>query len=902
MLTSLLQRLRMRLRRDRLDDELADEIRMHIELRTQSLIDRGVDPDNAAYEARRQFGNVTLKREETREAWSLRIVDSLFQDLKYGARLMRRSPIFTAVAVASIGVGIGASAAVFSLADAVLFKKLPVHAPDQLAIFRWSSGPKPPAESLTGNMISNAEGFASTSFSPPAFEELRRSASATMDLFAFGNLWGGVNVAVNGRADVVSGQVVSGNYFAVLGLTPAAGRLIVESDDRAGAAPVAVISHAFWQRQFALAPGAVGMPMTVNGIAFTIVGVTPRGFHGTLETGDSPAITLPIATRTTIEHGNDWRSAQLWWLLLMGRFNKGRMPAEALPELDGTFKQVTAAANASLASSELPRLELLPGARGQVDAGASRRETLTIMAWVAGVLLLVASANVASLLLVRGAARGREITMRLAIGASRSRVIRQFVTEAVLIGSCGCAIGLLLAQGIATSLVAALGAGGAEVLDLSVSWRVLAFASVLGCLCSTLFGVAPAIRATRAHPANGMLAHADNRNALGSPRRTRFVSGLVVTQVALSVMLASLGGLLSYSVWSLQRVKPGFDASNLLIFTVYPSRNGYEPARIRSLYESAVARLEALPGVRSVTFSASSLIGSGGSTTAAVKMDTPVVARNSEEQRRVERANVAWRHVVGDRFFETMGMPVLQGRTFQSTDLPDSPPVAVINRSLALRLFNEVEVVGRHYKNSAAAGATVFEIIGVVGDAKYAHLRRDAPPTFYASYRQGRMSQATFEVKTAGDPLQVAPLVIDAMKLVDPNLPLASIRTQQDQINRSMERERLMARLATALAGVSALLSAIGLYALLSYVVGQRVPEIGVRMALGAERRTVRWMFLRRAAIIAACGVVAGLGAAVATTGLAASLLFELSPTNPVILGTAAGLTFVVTIVALRAE
>jgi ABC-type antimicrobial peptide transport system permease subunit len=496
MVNALIRRLRALVTRNRLDDDLADEMRMHIEMRAQSLIDRGVDPDEARLEARRQFGNVTLKREEARSAWSLRGFDSIAQDLKYGIRLMRGSPVFAIVAIASIGVGIGASAAVFSLADAVLLKKLPVRAPDELVIFRWSSGPKPPAAGLRGNWISNADGMASTSFSPPAFEELRRSGSAAMELFGFSNLWGGANVAINGRADVVSGQVVSGNYFAALGITPAAGRLLVDGDDRDDAARVAVISHALWQRWFALSPDVIGMPMTVNGVAFTIVGVTPRGFNGTLEAGDSPGVTLPIAARTAIEHGNDWRSADVWWLLMMGRFNRGKTTAETLPALDGTFKQLTAAANPSLTPSELPRLELLPGARGQTDARDARTEVLRIMAWVAGILLLVASVNVASLMLVRGASRGREITMRLAIGASRSRVVRQFMTEAAIIGACGSVVGLLMAQWIASSLVATL-AAGAEGFDLRVSWRVLAFASALGCLCSIAFGIAPAVRNER---------------------------------------------------------------------------------------------------------------------------------------------------------------------------------------------------------------------------------------------------------------------------------------------------------------------------------------------------------------------------------------------------------------------
>ena len=899
MLGSLIRRLRAILTRGRLDDDLADEIRLHMEMRTQSLIDRGVDPRDAAAQARRQFGNVLLKREDARDSWSVRALDGLLQDLKFGARLMRRSPTFTIVAVLSLGVGMGASAAVFSLADAMLLRKLPVPSPDELATLQWSSGPKPPTFSLTGNMISNAQGFTSTSFSAPGFHELRRAAAGAADLFAFSTFWGGLNFSSDGRPDVISAQVVSGSYYRVLGIAPAAGRLIGEADDRADAPPVAVISYLFWQRRFGLSPEAIGKAIAVNNVAATIVGVTPQGFHGTLEAGDSPAVTLPISSRSTIEHGNDWNSPQLWWLVIMGRFNAGRTPADALPALDGAFKQIAAASNPALAAPELPRLQTLPGARGQIDARESRREVLTIMALVAGVLLLVASANVASLLLVRGTTRSREISMRLSIGASRGRLVRQFVTEAMMLSALGSALGVLMSEWIARSLMAALAAGAGDVMELAVSGRLLSFAAGLGAACCALCGLLPALRATGATSDQGTLSHVGSRGTVGSDRRATLINGLVLVQVALSVLLASLAGLLSYSVWSLQRINPGFDASNLLIFTVYPSRNGYETARIRSTFEAAIARLEALPGVRAATFSASTLIGGGGSTTVALPLDTPVVSRDSDEYRRLERANVAWRLIVGDRFFETMGIALLRGRAFTTADAAGAAiPAVVVNRSLAQKLFKHEQVVGRRFKTGVAADAPVVEIIGLVADAKYAYLRREAPPTLYASYRQHRVTNVTFEVKTAGDPLALAPTAIEAMRAVDPNLPLASMRTQEQQIERSMSRERLVARLAVVLGGLSALLAATGLYALLSYTVSRRVPEIGVRMALGAARRAVLWMFLRHALAIAVAGAIVGIGAAIAATRLVQALLFSVSPTEPAILGAAAAITFSVVLLA----
>ena len=897
MIGALIRRLRAIATRRRLDDELAVEIRSHLEMRTQSLVERGLDPRDAAAEARRQFGNVTLKREDAREHWSVRALDGLLQDVRFGARLMRRSPAFTAVAVLSLGVGIGASAAVFSLADAVLFRKLPVRAPDELVTLEWRSGPKPPTTSISGNMTANAQGFASTSFSKPGYERLRKTAAGTADLFAFGIFWGGVNFSADARAEVVGAQAVSGSYYNVLGLVPAAGRLIGESDDRADAPPVAVISHAFWQRRFGLSPEAIGKAIAINDVAVTIVGVAPPGFHGTLEAGDSPPLAVPLSLRPSLERGSDWTSAELWWLVIMGRLSTGTTRQAALPALEGAFAQIVAEQNPALTAAEMPRLLVLPGSRGQTDARASRLEAIRIMAAVAGVLLLVAAANVASLLLVRGAARAREIAMRLSIGASRGRIVRQFVTEAMLLSALGSALAIGIAEWIAQGLVATL-AASAPGLDLAISGRLVAFAAALGAICCVLFGLLPALRATRPVADAAVMASIEGRAVVGNRRATALVNGLVLVQVALSVLLASLGGLLAYSVWNLQRAAAGFDPTNVLIFTVAPQRNGYETARIRSTYEAAVARIEALPGVRSATFSGSTLISGGGSTTVAARLDT-IAVRNTDEFRRLERENVAWRLVVGDRFFETMGIRLLRGRAFTTAEASGAAiSGVVINRTLAQKLFNREDVVGERFKTGINADAPVAEVIGVVADAKYADLRRDAPPTIYASYRQHRLANATFEIKTSGDPLTLAPLVVEAMSAVDPNLPLASLRTQEEQIQRSMSRERLLARLAVTLGVLSAALSAIGLYAMLSYAVSRRVPEIGVRVALGAARPAIQWMVVRHALAIAAVGVLAGLAAASLASSLVRSMLFGLSPTDPVVLAAAAAINFSVALLA----
>ena len=891
---AMIRRLRAMITRSRLDDQLADEIRMHLDLRTGSLIDGGMDPADAAAEARRQFGNVTLKREEARDSWSLRMLESAAQDARYAARLMRKNPIFTAVAVLSLGVGMGASAAVFSLADAMLFKKLAVPAPDQLSIFLWRSGPVIPAESLSGEMTKTGGGWSSTSFSLQSFAAMRREAAGIAEVFGFTAIPGGMNAAIGGRSEVVSGQLVSGNYFTALGVSAVAGRTIVENDDRPDAPPVVVISDRFWLNRFGRSADAIGATMMLNGVAATVVGVSPKGFQGTVGAGDAPALMLPLAAGRTIDRGSGRYRGDVWFLLVMGRFDKAQTPASALRSLDGLFKRSVAESNPTLASSELPALELLPGARGQTESRASRRETLMIMATVAGIVLLVASANVASLLLVRGAARAREAAMRVAIGASRWRIVRQFLTEALLIGAMGSALALVLAQWISAGLLLSLSDAPLDIFDLGIDWRLLAFTAGLGCASSALFGVVPAWRATSAAiTASGTLSAVDSRGSVAPPR-TRMVGTLVVVQVALAVVLTSVAGLLTRSIWNLQRVELGFNASNLLIFSVNPARNAYDLARIRATYEAALERLAAAPGVVGAAFSTSTLIGAGGSTTVALPIDAPAVERQSAEYRRLESEYQTWRLTVSDRFFETMQIPLLSGRTFTTADTAEARRVAVINRTLALRLFGGIDVVGRRFKVGVTAGAPAMEVIGVAEDAKYPTLRRDAPPTIYASYRQNSISGVTFEVRTAGDPLAAAPLAIDVMGAVDPNLPLAGVRTQEAQIRRAMTSERLLAQLAATLGALTALLAAIGLYGLLSYVVTQRVPEIGVRLALGAGHRAVRWMFLRRAIAIGAVGVVCGLGATVAATGVVRSLLFELSPTSPDILTAAAVVTFAV--------
>jgi predicted permease len=894
-LPAALKRLLLLFKRARLDDELSEEIDLHIELRRQALVDDGMDPREADHAARRMFGNVTIKREEARDMWGFPSFDTIVQDLRYGLRLLGRSPVFTVIAVLSLAIGIGSTAAVFSLANALVLRKLPVVAPDELAVLRWQAGPRNPAGSITGNFSGDRTATSSSSFSFPAFDAFRQDAAAVAQVFGFASLYGSLDLTVDGQPEVGSGQVVSGNYFSTLGIRAAAGRLLLDTDDRAEVPPAAVISYGFWTERFGRAPDVVGKILVVNRVPVTIVGVTPKGFHGAIQLGTSPAVTLPMAVRPAIESRAQWRDPTYWWVLVMARVRPGVSLDAAQALLDQTLKRTAAEANPSLAANELPRLEVVAGAWGQDDRGGPK-ESLLIMGSVVGIVLLVACATVANLLLVRGVSRVREVALRVAIGASRQRIVRQLVTEGLLLALIGSALGLLVADSIAAWLLPALSNSPFGSFDIRTDWRVFLFTAMVAATCSVLFALVPSLRTTDVNAASGLQEHM--RGTTGGRGGVRLTSGLVIVQVALSVLLVTVAGLLVYSLRNLQRVDPGFDASKTLIFRIDPVRAGYDLPRTRALLEEIQARLSAIPDVRSVSFSSATLISGGGSSGPAVPIETPVVTPNSTEDRELQRQYSTMRLTVGDGFFGTLGIPLLRGRDFAPGDTSQAQAVAVINRALAQRLFGEADPIGRQFRWGTTTDSMVMDVIGVCGDAKYTSIRNNAPPTLYTSYRQARVAATTFEVKTQGDPTTVVAQVREGVRGVDPHLPIAAVRTQEDQINASLQSVRLMATLATVLGGVAVLLASIGLYGILSYSVSRRIPEIGIRMALGAERWAVRWMVMKSALLLALVGVALGVIAALSGTSVVRSLLFGLSPTDPLTFVLAALLMWSVALVA----
>jgi predicted permease len=874
-------------RRDRLDEELKDEIAQHTDWRARALMDDGVPEPEARRHAAIAVGNATRLREQARELWGFPALDTVLQDLRYGLRVMRGSPVFTSVAVFSLAIGIGAAAAVFSLADAFLLRPLPVRDPHALVRLRWVAGPVYPFESLSGSSSQVGDVTSSTSFSRAAFDAMRRDAQALVDVVGFADLYR-VNIAVDGTAELGGGHAVSGNYFDVLGITPAAGRLLGEADDEAGAAPAAVISDALWLRRFGRSPEAIGRTLVLNAQAFTIAGVTPPAFHGTGQVGERPDVFVPFAWRQRVTHDDPSDDPNFWWVLVMGRLRAGVAAEHTEGTLDLLVKRTVQHARPGLAAKDLPRVEVLPGAWGQQEVRDQLAAPLRIMGLVVAIVLLVACANVANLLLARGHARTRELAVRSAIGASRRRVVRQLFTEGLLLAACGSGLGIVTAGWIADALLPSLAleptAEGLAALD----WRVLAFVVVLASACAILFALVPALRTTRTVMAAGL--QEAGRGTAGR-QRTRLAAGLVIVQIALSMVLVVTAALLVRSVRNLAQVDLGFDPSQLLVFRIDPIVNGADLPRLRTVYQDVLGRLRAAPGVRGAALMSHTLLANSASIGLAVREDeAPPDVRRGQSPEFV-REHSAWRLAVDSSFFATMRIPILRGRAFDARDVEGSQLVAVVNTRMAEQLFRSTDVVGRRFRLGSRTSSPILEIVGVSADARYSSVRRPMPPTVYLPYLQQPVKQAaTFAVRTAGDPLAFGPTAREAVRQVDSNLPLFAMRSQDDQIANSLREEKLFARLSTVLAALTVALSAIGLYGLLAYSVTLRVPEIGVRLALGARRSAVGWMILRRSLLLAAAGLAIGLGAAWMSTQVVASMLYGLAPRDPVAMAVAAGI------------
>ena len=841
---------------------------------------------------------------------------TFWQDLRYGARMLIKARGFTAIAVLSLALGIGANTALFSVVDVMLLKKLPVKEPERLVLFRSVAQREFSAGSYTGNSnIDPATGLQNmTSFPYQSFQRMCEQDSALSDVFAFGNV--GLNVSADGQADVASGQAVSGNYFAGLGVQALLGRLLTEDDDQAAASAAAVLSYRYWKQRFGGNPTVVGRQINLNNVGFTIIGIAPPGFEGTMQAGSTQDVTIPIAwePQLYVDRERSYMSgAGVWWLRLMGRLKPGATAEQARAQLEGAFhqsvidhraaRQTQVRATGGTAVRDLdpqqyPRLFLDAGGQGEMNSRQYYAPSLYMLLGVVGLVLLIACANVANLLLSRAAARQKEIAIRLALGASRWRLIRQLLTESVLMAVMGGVTGILFALWIKNGLLAVndWGGRGMRALEPQLDLRVLGFTVALSLLTGVVFGLAPAWRSTKVDLTPALK---DSARSSSSATRSLLSRGLVVLQVALSLLLLVGAGLFLRTLLNLQSVEPGFNTRNLLLFGVQPGLIGYKDEKLLQLYQQMTERLEAVPGVQAVTFSRTALLAQSMSSRSVYLRDALSAPPDSEG--RIKSSGSAYIHQVRENFLEAMGIPLLAGRTLRSEDVARAPKVVVVNQTFANKYFPDENPVGQRFTFDPTKPDEV-EIVGLAQDAKYARQRDEIPPTAYTSWRQElrSMSGATVEVRTAGDPAAVVAAVREAVGEVESNLPLNNVKTQIEQADETLRMERLFAKLLTLFGLLAQQLAAIGLFGVMAYAVSQRTREIGIRMALGADRSDVLKMILRQGMALALLGVVIGLAGAFALTKYLESkldlksMLYGIKVSDPLTYGViAAGLTLV---------
>ncbi len=882
-------------RPEQLSDEIEDELRFHIEAYATDLMRSGLPREEAFRRARAELGGLAAQKENCREAWGTRAWDELRSDLRYATRMLAKSPGFTVIAIGSLALGIGANTIIFTVTKAILLDRLAVPHPEELRLFALTQGDKGVVHSSWGYFDQTPDGkMLSTSFSYPVYQQLRKHNNALQDIFAFKN-YGRLTATIDDKAEVVTSEMVSGNYYRALGVHPILGRQIVDTDDAApGSGPVLLISYGYWTRRFSRSPDVIGKKIEVNSAPMTIIGVNPPNFTGVFGVQSSPDVFLPFSMQPIAapKFGSSLLTdTNLWWVMMMGRLKPGVSAEAAQSKLDADLNGAVRATLTVGKDEEVPRLLLENGSRGQNEAGGQFAKPIYVLMSLAGFVLLLACANLANLLLARASSRQREMSVRLALGAGRARILRQMLTESLLLSGGGGALGLLLGYAGRNAIPHLLtSAWEPTAVSGKFNWMIFGFTAAVSIFTGLLFGLAPAWQATRTQVSSGL-----KDNAQTATQRKRNLTGktLVVIQVALSMLLLVGAGLFVRTLMNLNGAHLGFRPDNILLFDLQPQQIRYPGAKGIALYHQVAEKLAAVPGVDNVTLVSVPLIANNISNMYFTPDGQPENSNSKGKKKAVDF------NTVGADFFKTFQIPIVAGRSFDNTDTETSPKVALVNQQLVKQFFPNTNPIGKTFMAGDRDNPKRIEIVGICKDAKYESLRRDPPATFYLPYRQqDGAEEMNFAVHTRMQADAIVPSLRSAVASIDKDLPLQDIRTQNEQIEDTTRQERIFASLTSGFGILALILASIGIYGIMAYTVARRTNEIGIRMALGAQSGRVLRMILREASWMAVVGVVAGLGAAVAMARLIASMLFGLKPYDPLTLGCASLLLVLIAIAA----
>ena len=871
-LRNLKSGLKSLLQKPRIDRELEEELDSYLEASTSHKQQSGLSPETARRLAKIEIGSRNaIKHQVWTSRWESHL-DNLLTDLRLGIRALAKSPGFTLVALLSLTLGIGANTAIFTLLNAILLRPLPVQNPQQLVLF---------GHGLNQGSTSNINNQSWELFSYPFYREFRSKSTAFSDIAAISSIQFGSHASISaGPPEQVHIDLVSANYFSVFGVPPALGRALSEADDRApGSGPVAVISYAWWQRRFGGDPAVLGKTVRVEANNYTIVGVARPGFSGaTVE--QASELWIPLSMEKEISPG--WHGLEdknFHSLYLIARLKPGVTAQQAGVSTNLLFQQILRTDYPELSNVEHAQIELTSAARGLSHLRHQFSLPLKILMTIVALVLFIACANIANILLARGVARAREVAVRMALGASRARIVIQLLTESALLAFLGAACGIALAWKTSAALLHMATPGPTPMpVNLRPDLPVLAFTLLLTVLTALLFGVVPALRATRLESRGGLTpALKEGRGTSSISTRNTLARALIVGQIALSVLLLAAAGLFLHSLVKLSTTSTGFDRQNVLIFGLDESAVNLpvaEPtdARLTQLQQQIEERVQSLPNVQAASFSMFTF-NQGVWSDDVTMQGVPRTPENGQD---------VLYNVVGRNFFSTFGLPLLAGRGFTAQDTLKSPLVAIVNQTMARRFFPNQSPLGHRFglgEDPAYSGD--IEIIGVVKDAKYSTLGEDPEMAAYFPYQQHIQYFSNFSVRYTGDPHPAIAAIRRAIPEVNSNVLVSSVSTLAEQVDNSIATQKLIAQLSAFFGALAVFLACIGIYGLLSYSVLRRTNEIGIRLALGAQTNTLRWMVLRESLLLLTIGLALGIPIALTSTGILRKLLYQLSPTDP---------------------